>query len=120
MEYGDKLKQRRLELGLTMQEVADKVGVSKPTIQRYESGNIGNMKRDKIALMAKALKTTPEFIIGIDIEKQPPQIFEFDEADELTQEIFEKYGVLFSKSAKTTPEQLRKMMKIFDVMFNDE
>jgi len=65
MEYGDKLKQKRLELGLTMQEVADKVGVSKPTIQRYESGIIDNMRKDKIALLAKALQVTPEFILGI-------------------------------------------------------
>ena len=73
MEYGDKLKQRRLELGLTMQEVADKVGVSKPTIQRYESGVIDNMRKDKIALLAKALQVTPEFIIGINTKNQPQE-----------------------------------------------
>lgn len=41
------LKSRRLELGLSMKELADKVGVNEATISRWESGNIANMKRDK-------------------------------------------------------------------------
>ena len=44
------LKQRRNELGLTLEEVGKKVGVSKGTVQKWESGFIDNMKRDKIAL----------------------------------------------------------------------
>ena len=43
------LKQRRIELGLTMLEVAKLVGVSEATISRYESGNIKNMRKDRIA-----------------------------------------------------------------------
>lgn len=66
MDIKDKLKDRRLELNLTLQEVADIVGVSKATIQRYESGDIDNMRRDKIALLAKALQVTPGFIMGLD------------------------------------------------------
>ena len=43
------LKNRRIEKGLTMKEVASKVGVSEGTISRWESGNIENMRRDKIS-----------------------------------------------------------------------
>ena len=73
MEIKDKLKNRRLELNLTLQEVADIVGVSKATIQRYESGNIDNMRRDKIALLAKALQVSPAFIMGLDENKSNRQ-----------------------------------------------
>lgn len=66
MNLGDKIKNRRLDLDLTLQEVADIVGVSKSTVQKWESGNIENMKRDKIALLAKALNVSPLFIMGID------------------------------------------------------
>lgn len=52
------LRQRRTELGLTLLEVADKVGVSEATVSRWESGDIGNMGRDKIAAYAKALKVS--------------------------------------------------------------
>lgn len=59
------IKKRRLEIGATLEEIASVVGVSKTTVQRWESGNIENMKRDKIALLAKALHTTPLFVLGL-------------------------------------------------------
>ena len=64
MALKDDLKQRRIELNLTMAEVADKVGVSEATISRWESGDIANMRRDKIVLLAKALHVSPSFIMG--------------------------------------------------------
>ena len=49
------LKELRKSQGLTLIELAQKVGVSAGTISRWQSGEIANMKRDKIALLAKAL-----------------------------------------------------------------
>lgn len=66
MALKDDLKQRRIELNLTMAEVAKKVGVSEATISRWESGDIANMRRDKIVLLSKALKVSPSFIMGLD------------------------------------------------------
>lgn len=63
MELKDKLKQRRLELGLTLDDVSRIVTVSGATISRWESGDIENMRRDKIALLAKALQVSPSFIM---------------------------------------------------------
>lgn len=60
------IKQRRIELGLTMADVAQSVGVSEATISRWESGDIANMKRDKIVSLAKALHVSPSFIMGWD------------------------------------------------------
>ena len=64
MELCDKIRARRQSLGLTMEDVAREVGVSKPTVQRWESGVIANMRRDKIAKLAKALHTTPAYLMG--------------------------------------------------------
>ena len=58
------LRERRLELGLTMLEVAQAVGVSEAAISRYENGHIKNMGRDKITNYAKILKVEPNCIIG--------------------------------------------------------
>lgn len=66
MDVNQKLKNRRVELGLTMLEVAKKVGVSEATISRWESGDIANMRRDKISLLANALEVSPAFIMGWD------------------------------------------------------
>ena len=57
------LKSRRLELGMTLEDVGDYVGVGKSTVRKWENGMIDNMKRDKIALLAKALKISPMEII---------------------------------------------------------
>lgn len=59
------LKERRIELGLTMLEVAKLVGVSEATISRYESGNIKNMRRDRIEKYASALKVSPSSFLDI-------------------------------------------------------
>ena len=64
MEFKDLVYRRRKELELTMEEVARKVGVSKATVQRWESGEIANIRRDKITLLAEALKTTPAYLMG--------------------------------------------------------
>lgn len=58
------LKNRRLELGYTMKKVAEYVGVSEATISRWESGNIANMRRDRIALLAEILQISPALIMG--------------------------------------------------------
>ena len=66
MNIYDNLRERRKEIGLTMLEVAKKVGVSEATVSRWESGDIANMRRDKIILLANALQVHPSFIMGED------------------------------------------------------
>lgn len=62
------LKERRQQLGLTMLQVAQAVGVSEATVSRWESGDIANMRRDKIAKLANALQLRPSVVMGINDE----------------------------------------------------
>ena len=71
MDICRKLKERRKELGLTMLEVANKIGVSEATVSRWESGDIANMRRDKIVSLANALQVHPSFIMGEDEQSYP-------------------------------------------------
>lgn len=64
MEIKDKIKSRRLELGLTLDEVAQKIGVAASTFQRYESGEIKNMRRDKVKKIADVLELSPSYLMG--------------------------------------------------------
>lgn len=64
MDFKDKIKFNREKLNLTMNDLAKLVGVSTPTIQRYESGEIKNVRRDKIAKLAKALNVSPSYLMG--------------------------------------------------------
>lgn len=60
------IKDRRIELGLTQLQVAHEVDVSEGTVSRWESGNIANMGRDKIAALATILRLNPSIIAGWD------------------------------------------------------
>lgn len=66
MEVKDLIKNRRLELRLTLSDVAKFVGVNEGTVSRWESGDISNMRRDKIALLSKILQISPLAIMGFD------------------------------------------------------
>lgn len=58
------LHRRRKELGLTLAEIADKMGVSEATVQRWESGNIKNMRQERISKLAEILCVTPAYLMG--------------------------------------------------------
>ena len=64
MNIGEKIKNRRTELRLTLDDVARIAGVGKATICRYEKGDIVNIPSDRIERIAKALKCTPAFLMG--------------------------------------------------------
>ncbi|MBR3053131.1 MAG: helix-turn-helix domain-containing protein [Firmicutes bacterium] len=64
MELNQIIRIRREELGLTMKELADRVGVSEGTISRWEGGQIQNMKRDKIARLSEALEVPPSVLMN--------------------------------------------------------
>lgn len=66
MSLQDNIKRKRLEKGFTLEELAREVGVSRQTIQRYESGVISNIPSDKIEKIARALNTSPGFLMGWD------------------------------------------------------
>lgn len=70
MAIGENIKRRRKELDMTLEEVAARVGVSRQTLSRYETGVIGNIPSDKIELLADALRTTPAYIMGWDDKEQ--------------------------------------------------
>jgi len=63
MDIGKKIKYRRLQLGLTMKQVADYVGVSEAAVSKWESGDVNNMRRDRIAGLAKILRVSPLYLI---------------------------------------------------------
>ena len=65
MSLRTRLRERRQALGLTLQQVGDAVGVSKSTVQKWESGEIEDMRLSKAASLAEVLKVSPLWIMGI-------------------------------------------------------
>lgn len=77
---GDIIKSQRQKLGMSQETLAQKVGVSRSAISRYESGDIGTMGIDKARLMAKALYLDPLVFINF------YQKMDFDNADPIVME----------------------------------
>lgn len=71
MKVNELIANRRKELGLTLEEVAEKVGVSKSTVKKWESGYIKNMRRDNMVLLADALHISPLDLLGPDEDPKP-------------------------------------------------
>ncbi|WP_058953027.1 helix-turn-helix domain-containing protein [Clostridium tyrobutyricum] len=61
-----RLKARRLFLNYTYQDLADKTGISKSSLQRYETGAIKNLSYDKIFKLSEALEVTPKYFTDLE------------------------------------------------------
>lgn len=66
MTTGERLKRLRKEQGLSADELGAMIGKDRSTIYRYERGDIENATIDVIPCLARALQTTPQYILGWD------------------------------------------------------
>ncbi|HGJ0047044.1 TPA: helix-turn-helix domain-containing protein [Streptococcus pyogenes] len=64
MDIGGKLKQRRIEEKISAEELANKLGVSKSTIYRYEKGEIAKVPTETLEKISKILNTSPAYFMG--------------------------------------------------------
>ena len=69
MTIGKRIKERRLSLGMTVDELAMKLGKNRATVYRYESDEIKDMPLSVLVPLADALYTTPAYLIGIEVEE---------------------------------------------------
>ena len=83
-----KIKELRTAKKMTLEQVANIVGVGKSTVRKWETGMIPNMKRDKIALLATALSTTPAYLMGWDDEEPDTNIIALSEQEQYILELF--------------------------------
>lgn len=67
---GDRVKQRRIELSMTQEELSQKVGLAgKSSISKIEKGS-STIPTDKLPLFAKALKTSVPYLVGVDLRSR--------------------------------------------------
>ena len=64
-----RIKERRIALGLSVDDLAKKINKNRATIYRYENGDIENMPMNILEPLAKALQTTPSFLLGWEDKK---------------------------------------------------
>ena len=134
MVFKDRLKEKRLEAGLTRVELAKKAGVTTRTIQNYELGNRKPANMEVIQRIADALNTTTEYLLGSsgayvveaqerggakaarDIEELVSEVTGLFAGGELSEEAIEgamkalndAYWMAKEKNRKYTPKKYRK------------
>ncbi len=85
-EIMKRMKTRREELDMSYQTLSEKVGVSKSTLQRYETGYIKNMPVDKLEAIAEALQVSPSYLMGWDEQEKPQTLAAHFDGDEFTED----------------------------------
>jgi transcriptional regulator with XRE-family HTH domain len=61
-----RIREKRLELGMTQEELASKLGLQKSAIAKYESGRVTNIKRSTIQKMSEIFGCSPAWLMGLD------------------------------------------------------
>ena len=118
-QVGDRVKERRTELNLTMPELGKRIGVNKSTIQRYEADGVDPKRTMIINGLAEALLTTPEWLTGLSEDK------EYDSrtlCEKDLEEHIKKYIDIVSTVVNGEPHQqllttfLGKMIDLYSVL----
>lgn len=70
---GDRIRRARKAAGLTQEQLAEIVGVSRPTITQWETGSTKTMRFEHIFKAARALQKNPEWLITGQGHEKPPE-----------------------------------------------
>jgi transcriptional regulator with XRE-family HTH domain len=114
-EIANKIKSRRQELGLTLEDVAQAVGVGRSTVRKWETGLIKNMGRDKIAALAKILQISP-------VELVPAAGSVRSEDEERLEALHQnpRLGLLFDRSRKMSHDDVEFMLQMADRILKEQ
>ncbi|MCI8620220.1 MAG: helix-turn-helix transcriptional regulator [Oscillospiraceae bacterium] len=111
----ERIRNLRAMHNLTLEQVARQVGVGKSTVRKWETGQIENMRRDKIAKLAVALHTTPAYLMGWkEYENIPTPVTEDGHKDKNIIKIAGRDGSF--QERQLTDEQLAALKAILSQM----
>lgn len=106
---GERIRARREELGMTQQELADRMGYSsRTTINKIEAG-VNDISQSKVVAFAKALDTTVAYLMEWEEEDKQKAYYLNDETAEIAQAVFDDpdLRMLFHASRDCRPESIR-------------
>lgn len=116
MTTGERIKRRRKELGISVDELAKRIGKNRATVYRYESNAIENMPVDVLTPVADALYCTPAYLMGWEeddkeyyIDKEAAELAEFLKSNP-------EYRILFDASRKVKKEDIEKVAQMVKLL----
>lgn len=123
-EISKKIKARRQELGLTLEDVARGVGVGRSTVLRWERGEIRNMGSNRVKKMAEVLQMNPLDLVpdagnGLPLDEPATKAESFDtfltgEDQDFLEALHQnpRLRLLFDRSRKMKPEDVETMLAV--------
>ncbi len=122
MAKGERIKALREQIGMTQDELAEKLNTTKQTIYKYEMGIITNIPSDKIEELAKLFGVSPSYLMGWDEQEQNNgqqngYYIDPDTAQKV-QEIYEdpELRILFDAKRDLSPEDLDFVVRTINLL----
>ena len=66
MKMGERIKERRTLLGMTQEELGEKMGIQKSGVAKWENGRVEALKASTIKQLAEILQCRPSYLMGFD------------------------------------------------------
>ena len=73
MTVGEKIRDLRLQYGLTMEELAELLGVQRSAVNKYEKGIVVNLKRSTIVSLCRIFNVPSSYFLDDDTELTPEE-----------------------------------------------
>ena len=108
MSIADRIRNRRLELGLSVDDLAKLLNKNRATVYRYESNYIKSYAPDVMEALAEALQTTPAYFYGYD-DPEEDHLSDEPKNDDVR--------LLIRGLNKLSPEQIDQAKAVFRAMF---
>ena len=98
-QIGERIHQRRKACGYTLEKLGELCGVQSSAVSKWEHGNVVNIKRDTVFKLAKALNSTPTYLMCWDLDEKKEFLFEIEQMNlnEQKQKQLLKYAKFISK-----------------------
>ena len=109
MTIADRIRNRRLELGLSVDDLADLLQKNRATVYRYESNYIKSYSPDVLAALAKALDTTPAYFYGYEDMEDSDAVLDIPHTEEAR--------ILAKGIDKLPKEQREQALSVIRAMF---
>lgn len=111
MTIADRIRNRRLELGLSVDDLAKLLQKNRATVYRYESNYIKSYSPDVLVSLAKALQTTPSYFYGYDYSTPESR------QDDLNDHDSDEIRLLIPGLSRIPREQVERTKNAFLAMF---
>lgn len=119
MSIGQRIRAKRKEMGMSVDELAARLGKDRSTVYRYEKGDIENLPLDVLEPIANALNTTPATLMGWVAEESGQRTTELAQLYKRMR-LDDDFYRMVQKLDKLSETQLDSIKQLLNAFFPDK